>query len=318
MRRIGFVISRKENERRRAMLPRDLGAVRNRKFLFFESGYGEVLDIPDEEYRAAGGNVVSREESRACDIVCNPKTPEPEERPLYGRGQTLFGWIHAVQGREIVDFLLEHAMTAIAWEDMYENGRHLFWENNESAGEAAVLHAFTTWGREPGPYRAAVLGRGNCARGAFRTLSQLGMRVTVYDPETIGWLRPEIGRYDIIVNAVLWDVFRTDHLIYRKDLARMKPGALIIDISCDPHMGVETSQPTTIADPVYTVDGIMHYAVDHTPSLFFKTVSASLGAVVSRFIDDLVEGKKNSVLERATVIMSGRIIDERISRFQKR
>ncbi len=72
-----------------------------------------------------------------------------------------------------------------------------------------------------------------------------------------GWLHAiqgrrmeEIGRYDVLVNAVLWDVFRTDHLVYEEDLEKMRPGSMIVDVSCDEDGAVQSSHPTTIADPV--------------------------------------------------------------------
>lgn len=318
MRKISFVISGKENERRRALIPQDLEHIRNRKYLYFEQGYGEVLGFSDEDYRKKGANVVSREESYTTEIVCNPKAPRPSERLLFGQNQTLFGWIHAVQGKKITDFLIERKMTAIAWEDMFEGGRHLFWRNNELAGEAAILHAVGFLGRHPGKCKTAIIGRGNCARGAFRILSQLGAEIIIYDRKTALLLREEISQYDVVVNAILWDIFRTDHLVYKEDIAKMKPGSMLIDISCDPGMGIETCQATTFNDPVYEVDGVIHYAVDHTPALFYRTATESISAVVCRFVDDLVEAKEPSVLKNATIIRAGEIIDERILRFQKR
>ena len=66
----------------------------------------------------------------------------------------------------------------------------------------------------------------------------------------------------------MWDTTRTDRIIYKEDLKKMKPGTLIIDVSCDPHLEIETSHPTTIDDPVYVVDGVIHYAVDNTPAMY--------------------------------------------------
>ena len=87
----------------------------------------------------------------------------------------------------------------------------------------------------------------------------------------------------MIVNGVLWDVFRDDHLVYDEDLEKMKPGSMIVDISCDPHMGIESSRATTITEPVYWHKGILHYAVDHTPTLFFRSVSQSISREVVAF-----------------------------------
>lgn len=316
MQTIGFPIPTKENERRRALLPEHLGAVRRPGQLLFQKGYGAPMGIQDELYEAAGAKVGDRASVCACPIICNPK-PISDEEYLHS-GATLFGWIHAVQGRMMTDALLRHGMTAIAWEDMYESQRHSFWRNNEISGEAAVAHAYLMYGSVPYGAKAAVIGRGNVARGAIRALERAGCMVTIYDRRTVGLLRSELPRYDVVINAVLWDVFRTDHLIYLEDLPRMKPGALLLDISCDEHMGIESSRATTIEDPVYWESGVMHYCVDHTPSLYYRSASESISQVVCRFVDQLIEGQPGEVLEKATVIRDGRIIDDRITRFQKR
>lgn len=135
MNTVRSAISRKENERRRAHLPQHVTRVAEPGALYFEQGCAEHLGIPDEEYDSRGVHVASRREVYGCDIVCNPKAPEPAEMQNFRSGQTLFGWVHAVQGRPAVEFLRDRKMSAIAWEEMFEAGRHCFWRNNELAGE---------------------------------------------------------------------------------------------------------------------------------------------------------------------------------------
>ncbi|MBN1421951.1 MAG: N(5)-(carboxyethyl)ornithine synthase [Planctomycetes bacterium] len=318
MQTIGFAISRKENEKRRALLPHHLASIRHRDHVVFETGYGDVLGISDDAYAGMGARIASRAEVYRQPIVCPVKAPVPEERTLFGTGQGLFGWIHVVQGIETCDFLVDRRMTAVAWEDMYEGGRHSFWRNNELAGEAAVLHAFLTIGRHPRGCRAAIVGIGNVGRGALHALLQSGADVRIYDSDSAGLLRDELDRYDCIVNAVKWDVLREDHLVDRADLVRMRRGSLIIDVSCDPEMGIETSRSTTFDDPIYEVDGVFHYAVDHTPTLFHRTATESIGDVVCRFADDLIEGRANPVLESATVVREGVVLDPLVGPFRER
>lgn len=318
IKRVGFPISGKENEFRRAILPADMAGIRHRDCLCVETGYGEVLGIEDEEYRRAGARVVGREEALSMDIVCDPKVGDAEYLDFL-RDRTVFGWIHAVQNRDITDRLVAGRLTAYAWEDMYEGGRHTFWRNNEIAGEAAITHAYMCHGIFPYHTKVAVLGRGNTARGAIKTLNYMGAEVIVYDRRTEALLREEIGAYDVIVNAILWDPLRRDHIIRREDLRRMKRGGMIIDISCDRNGAIETSVPTTIENPTYMVDGIRHYAVDHTPALFFKTTSESLSCEVARYLDFLIEGDDScAVLNNALIVREGTIIDPRINKFQNR
>lgn len=320
MKTIGFIISTKENEKRRALLPEQVALLKNKGHLFFEYGYGKVLGHSDSEYTSAGANVVSRDEAMSKDIICDPKIGDAEYLGNLESGQIVFGWLHAVQNINITNTLINKQLTAIAWEDMYEKGRHVFWRNNELAGEAAVLHAFTLYGKMPYECNVALLGRGNVARGALKALSSLGANVTVYDRRTEQLFREEIDKYDVLVNGILWDVYRKDHIIYRDDLSSMKPNSLIIDISCDRAGGIETSYPTTIEEPVYMVDGVLHYAVDHTPALVYYSVSKSLGNEVVKYLDDMIEGKiwDHEVLRKALIMKNGVIIDQRIIDYQNR
>lgn len=316
MLRIGFPISRKENERRRALLAADIPATNAASYLVFESGYGAVIDFADDDYRRVGAIIADRETVCECPIICNPKPVVTDE--YFSTGKKLFGWIHAVQGREITERLIENKMTAIAWEEMFDRGRHCFWRNNEIAGEATILHAFLKLGRLPYECRVAVIGRGNVARGAIRMLERLGCSITVYDRKTSPLLRDETGCYDVVVNAVLWDVFRKDHLVYEEDLLKMKPNAMIIDISCDPHMAIESSHPTTIENPVYVHKGVLHYAVDNCPSLFYRSASKAISTALFPFLADLVNESNNEILHKATIMKNGKILDEKIRRFQHR
>lgn len=320
MKSIGFLISTKENEKRRALLPEHIASIKNKDMLYFEEGYGEALGHSDEEYRLEGANVVSRSEAINKDVICDPKIGDAEYLSELNKGQIIFGWIHAVQNRPITDSIVQGSLTAIAWEDMNEKGRHVFWRNNELAGEAAILHAFTLYGKTPNDCTIALLGKGNTARGAYKTLSALGADVTVYDRRTEKLFNDQIEQYDVIVNCILWDVYRKDHIVYKTDLPRMKKPAMIIDISCDRAGGIESSIPTTIDDPIYVVDGVIHYVVDHTPSLVSYSVSRTLGNELVKYIDDIVEEQMDSnvVLKNATIIKNGDIIDKRILDYQNR
>lgn len=318
MKTVGFPISHKENENRRAVLPEHIQKMQYPEYLYFEEGYGHVLGIADEEYINMGCHVCSREEVLRQDIVCDPKIGDADYLDCLGPGQTIFGWVHATQNRDITDKILDHKLTAYAWELMYYNGRHVFWRNNELAGEAAVMHGFQCFGQMPYEAKVAVIGRGNTARGVIKVLNMLGADVMQYDRRTESLLREELGQYDVIVNCVLWDVMRRDHIISRDDLKRMKKNAMIIDVSCDRNGGIETSVPTTIEQPTYMVDGILHYVVDHTPSLFFKTFSKNNSEILYPYLEELITGRCGKVLNDALIIREGTILDEEIIKFQNR
>lgn len=319
MKPVGLIISHKENEQRRALVPQHIKYIKHPEYIYIEDGYGTVLGYTNEDYIQYGIKVASREEILGKDIICDPKIGDADYLEILNN-QTIFGWVHAVQNRDITDKIINARLSSYAWEDMYEDGRHCFWRNNEIAGEAAVFHAYMCHGVFPYNTRAAVLGRGNIARGAIKTLNYMGAEVVQYDRRTEKLFKKELGKFDVVVNAILWDTTRKDHIIYREDLKRMRQNSLIIDIACDRAGGVETSIPTTIENPIYEVDGIVHYVVDHTPSLFWKTTSESLSEEFVKYVDFFIEERQleNLVLRNSHNFEKGVILDERINKFQNR
>lgn len=314
---MGCVISHKNGERRRGLLPSDLARIRNLDSLKFERGYGESLGISDEEYLSQGVCMGSRDEVLACDIIMDVKLGDADYLDDLDAGKILFGWAHAVQNVSFTSAMLSGSHTVIAWEEIFEDGRYIFYRNREIAGEAGVLQAFRYSGRMPYDAKVAVVGNGQTAKGALRVLHGLGAEVDVYGRKFEELFKKNMVNYDVIVNCVMWDTDRTDRLIYRDDLKRLKKGALIIDISCDPYLEIETSHPTTIDDPVYEVDNVIHYAVDNTPAMYPVTVSKTLSKGIACYIDPLIEDWYPDSLEKAMVIQKGHIRDERIRRFRE-
>lgn len=318
MKTVGYPTSHKNNERRRALLPCDLSRIEHRDRVVVESGYGEVLGFSDDDYRSAGASVSDRAAVLACDVLVDVKLGDSDYLPLTAPGKTLVGWAHVVQKTDFTDAVIEGKHTVVAWEDMVEKGRYLFYRNRELAGEMAVLQAFTYYGRMPYDCRAAIIGNGMTAHGAHRILCGLGAKVDIYPRKLEKLFRERMVEYDVLVNCVMWDTRRTDRLIYRADLARLKRGCMIIDVSCDPNLEIETSRPTTIDDPVYTVDGVVHYAVDNTPAMAFRTVSEMLSRQFSPYVDALITGQPNPVLDAAVAIRNGVVLDPEIFAFRTR
>jgi len=317
MKSVGFPISQKDNENRRCIIPKDIHSIKNKEKVFVETGYGDILNIPDKDYIRAGVNIVSTDEVLTKDIICDAKIGDAKYLNKL-KNQTIFGWVHAIQNRDITDIIIKGGLTAYAWEDMFYEGRHTFWRNNEIAGESAVMHAYTLYGAFPYDTKVAVIGRGNIARGAMRVLTFMGADITVYDRKTEKLLKKEIEQYDVIVNAILWDTSRKDHIVYKEDLKRMKKGSMIIDISCDRSGAIESSVSTKVDAPVYIEEGVLHYVVDHTPSIFYKSTSVSLSKEVCGVLDFLIEGKSDNTLNESLIIKEGKIIDNRISEYQDR
>ncbi len=318
MKTVGFVIPVKENEKRRVLLPKDIEKIKEKDCLYFEKGYGKILGISDSEFEKVGCNVVSFDEVLKQDIICDPKIGDANYLDKLKEKQIIFGWVHAVKNKKLTDLLLNKKITVIAFEDMFYKNRHIFYKNNILAGEAACYNAINYLGRLPDNLNAAIIGNGNTAHGAYKALSKLGVSVDIYTRDLEELLRENLYKYDLIVNCVLWDVKRRDHIIYREDIKKMKKGSMIIDVSCDEKGAIETSHPTTIDNPIYLVDNIIHYAVDHTPSIFYQTFSLECSKTITEYINDLVLEKDNEVLHKATIIENGKILDQKIKIYQRR
>ena len=321
MKTMGFIISHKKGERRRALLPEQVSSLNFSGNLFFEKDYGESVNIPDNAYIEAGAHIVSREEALACDIITDVKLGDADYLETLSDNKILFGWAHAVQKTDFASMALNHCHTVIAWEEIYEDGRYFLYRNREIAGEAAVMHAFRYCGKMPYDTRVAILGNGQTAKGALRVLHGLGATVDVYPKKFERLFIQKMYEYDVLINCVMWDTSRTDRIIYREDLKKMKPGTMIIDVSCDPNLEIETSHPTSIDDPIYVEEGVIHYAVDNTPAMYPITVSKVLSKELASYIDILISKDIDEYpanLKKAVQIRNGHIEDERINEFRKR
>lgn len=314
MRTVGLVISHKNNEKRRALLPEDLSKIKLLDYLFFEKGYGESIGLKDRDYQ--GANFVSRQEVLNCDVIVDVKLGDADYLTDIPNGKILCGWAHAVQNIVSPQRHIQKKNTVIAWENIFKDGRYIFYRNREIAGEAAILQGLRYAEKMPYETKVAVVGNGQVAKGALRVLHGLGADVDVYNKKLEKSFIKNLYQYDVLVNCVLWDTKRTDRLIYKEDLKKMKPGTLIIDISCDPNLEIETSHPTTIDSPVYTVDNVIHYAVDNTPAMFSKSVSKVLSNNFASYFDELVTGEYSPELQKAMAIKEGNIIDEEIIKFR--
>lgn len=318
MKRMGFLISRKNNEKRRALIPKDLYKITHVNQLCFEKGYGESLGISDDEYIKEGACVLPREEILNCEILVDVKLGDGDYIDKILPGKLLIGWAHAVQGLDFTTAALSGSHTVLAWEEIFEKGRYLFYKNREIAGEAAMIQSFRFCGKMPYDTKVAIIGNGQTARGALRVLYALGAKVDVYDRRLESLFKQKMFEYDVVVNCVLWDTNRKDRLIYKEDLRKFSPGTMIVDVSCNHGLEIETTHPTTIDDPVYIVDGVIHYAVDNTPAMFPLTVTNHLSEKFSEFVDQIINNEFSEEIQKAIVIDNGKIIDPDIAAYRKK
>ena len=239
-------------------------------------------------------------------------------------------------------------------------GLHVFHKNNELAGYCSVLHAMQLAGStgDYGPrLRAVVIGFGATARGAVTALHALGVHeIDVlthrevaavaapihfvrmvhfdYDEATarLSHAVTENGRitmgaylaqHDIIVNCVLQDTDDPHTFLTDDDLPDMRPGTLVVDVSCDEGMGFSWARPTTFNDPTFVVgDNVLYYAVDHSPSYLWKSATWENSAALLPFLRTVVGGAEawdaNPTIRRAIEIRDGVIQNPAILSFQGR
>lgn len=315
---MGFVRSDKKYEKRIAILPKDLLHVKYCEQLYFEEGYGKDFYVDDQAYIDAGSHIVSRKDALMQDIICDTKIGEAAYLSQLKEGTQLFGWIHAGADRTLTDLIIDKKFTCFAWEDMYENERHIFWRNNQIAGGGGVLNAMQYSGFLPYGLRAGVIGRGDTAIGAYHMLANLGADITLYNRRQEELFKKELPDMDIIVMAVRWDTQRKDYLISSEERRKMKPDAIIIDISDDVDGAIEQSISTTIAEPVYRRENILTYSVCNVPSIFYKTSTRGISRAIILYIDELVSQSVDSTLQGALIAKNGTIFDERINKQQNR
>lgn len=244
------------------------------------------------------------------------------------------------------------------WKDNGEFVRHLFNKNNEVAGYAAVLDSSRLLGVDGnyGPVRSAsIIGYGSVGRGAAHGLLGIGFKdITVYtfdDPGSItnkiegishqqlkidssgnsvvidknGKTRPfieDLANSDDTVNGILQDTDAPVMFVKEDEIGRLKKNALIVDVSCDEGMGFYGARPTSFESPMFKIGHINYYAVDHTPSYLWDSVSWEISKAILPFLNDLIKGpkrwKENKILKMALEIEKGVIENPKILSFQNR
>lgn len=319
MKKVAIMKSTKPFESRIAFLPEHLEKIDFPELLYFEKGYGEHLGISDAEYIAKGAKVTDKyEELLTMDILIDPKIGDAEYIDRLGENTVLFGYFHAVQNKKLTDQLIKKKSICYAWEDMHEGSIHVFNFNNILAGYASIMHASTLWGRLIQNKKVAVLGRGNTGIGAIQALSKLGADVDTYGRHGEVDFKKNLQIYDVVVNAVLWDVSRDDYIISKSDLNNMKKNSLIVDISCDIDGAIETSIPRSLEKPITKINDVYHYSLSNSPTLYAYDASNHFGKSIVKYVNQLQKDEVDDVLKRALIISDGTIVDQRIKEHQNR
>jgi alanine dehydrogenase len=307
--------------------------------ILVESGAGEGSDFPDLDYRTAGAELVDKRKLfDQSALIIKVKEPVLPEYELLKERQAIFTFLHLASERELIEVLLRKKIIGLAYETLQKDGYlPLLAPMSEIAGRMApIMGAYFLQKIHGGegllptgvmgvePAKAVVLGAGVVGTNAARDCIGLGMDTVVMDvrmerlqkvdemflgrvktlPVTLHNIKEEIRDADIVIGAVLIPGGRTPMLIKRDMLKTMKKGSVIIDVSIDQGGCFETSKPTTHSDPVYEVDGVIHYTVANMPGAYPKTSTIALTNVTLPYIKLLANKGIEKAFREDAVIKS--------------
>lgn len=301
--KIGIPKEIKNNENRVALTPGGAKTlIKNGHEVFIETHAGENSGFSNEQYLKAGAQILSTPEEvfAIAEMIMKVKEPIESEYKLIRPNQLVFAYFHFASEKELMLAMIQSKAVCLAYETVEKEDRTLplLIPMSEVAGRMSIQEGARCLekpkggkgillGGVPGvkPANVLVLGGGVVGTQAALMAAGLGAHVTIADislnrlrylseimpanvdtlmssPTNIEELLPQT---DLIIGAVLIPGAKTPHLITREMLKLMKPGTVMVDVAIDQGGCFETSHPTTHTDPVYTVEGIVHYCVANIP-----------------------------------------------------
>lgn len=286
-----------------------------------QSGAGLGSGFADGDYTAVGARIASDAPAvfDAADLIIKVKEPQAAERAMLRKGQILFTYLHLAPDPDQTRDLLASGVTAVAYETVTDRfgGLPLLAPMSEVAGKLAPqVGAWTLQkanggrgvllGGVPGvlPARVTVIGGGVVGTHAARVAAGMGASVTVLDRSLprLRYLDDMFGSQfrtayasadqtaalvassDMVIGAVLIPGAAAPKLVSRAQLGGMLPGAALVDVAIDQGGCFETSRATTHHDPIYEVDGIMHYCVANMPGAVARSSTLALGNATLPFL----------------------------------
>lgn len=303
--------------------------------VLIQKGAGDGSGIPDSDYQRAGAELLESIEDvyDRAEMIVKVKEPLPAEYGLIKENQILFTYLHLAPAPELTTALIERKCIGVAYEtvELPDGTLPLLVPMSEVAGRIAPqVGAYylekahggrgLLLGGVPGVSRGKVtiIGGGISGINACKIAVGLGADVTILDirqkrmvylddifgnaittlmsnPENIA---TQVAQSDLVIGAVLIPGAKAPSLISRKMISRMAKGSVMIDISIDQGGCFETSRPTTHEDPVYTVDGVIHYCVTNIPGAVPRTSTFALTNVTLPYTLAIAnKGIKRAVLE---------------------
>ncbi len=309
--------------------------------VYIEKDAGEQSGFSDDDYIEAGAMILEspREIFNICEMILKVKEPHPQEYDLLKAGQILFTYLHLAPFKKLTEILKEKEVTAIAYETVQEGKRvPLLEPMSQIAGKIAPMVASyflsshtngmgVLIGGSSGvlPAKVLIIGSGTVAKNAAKIAAGMGADVVIMgrNPSSMTALEelmpPNVStlysnRYnmekilptvDIVIGAVYITGEKAPHLITREMLSLCKKGAVLVDVAIDQGGCIETSRPTTHDDPVFEVDGVIHYCVANIPGDYPVTATYALANATIPYVKKIADmGWKNASLQD-TAIYSG-------------
>ncbi|ABD53375.1 alanine dehydrogenase [Jannaschia sp. CCS1] len=286
-----------------------------------QAGAGTGAGFTDEDYTAAGAEIAAtaKDVFAAAQMIVKVKEPQAVERAMLRKGQILFTYLHLAPDPDQTADLLQSGVTAIAYETVTDRtgGLPLLAPMSEVAGRLAPQVG--SWALQKanggggvlmggvpgvGPAEVVVIGGGVVGTQAARVAAGMGADVTILD-RSLPRLRYLDDAYrgafktryasadataqlittaDMVIGAVLIPGAAAPKLVTKDQLSTMNPGAVIVDVAIDQGGCFETSKATTHQDPIYEVDGVVHYCVANMPGAVARTSTLALGNATMPFM----------------------------------
>jgi alanine dehydrogenase len=307
-----------------------------------EHNAGELSALTDDEYQAAGAEIVggAHDVWRLAEMVVKVKEPIEKEYRHFREGLVLFTYLHLAPLTELTDALLANKVTGIAYETVrdWAGTLPLLTPMSEVAGRMSVQVGAAYLEKERGgrgvllggvpgvpPGNVVVLGGGVVGTNAARIALGLGARVTLVDLNlnrlrelddifggrlyTLASNSYNIGRAvrdaDLVIGGVLIPGAAAPKLVTKAMVAKMKKGAVIVDVAIDQGGCIETARPTTHSDPSYVVDGVVHYCVTNMPAAVPNTSTLALTNATFPYLMKLAKQGANAAIREDDGIAAG-------------
>ena len=352
MMKIGIPKEIKQGESRVGMTPAGVAElIKHGHQVFVQHTAGEGSGFSDEAYEHVGAEILPTIEDvyAQSDMIIKVKEPIEPEYALIRKDQLVYTYFHFASDRPLTEAMIKSGAVCLAYETVEEadHSLPLLRPMSEVAGRMAVLNGAyylqkTKGGKGklisgvPGvkPTKVLVLGGGTVGEAAASMAAGMGADVVITDislprlrqlgielPANVTTLyssehniRQELRDVDIVIGSVLIPGDKTPHLITRDMLSLMEPGTVLVDVAIDQGGCFETSHPTTHAEPVYTVDGIVHYCVANIPGAVPNTSTMALTNATLKYALQLADKgwrkacEDNPALRKGLNIVEGKVM----------